>query len=50
MAASIRELVDFDPSSIEYMAIYRGLQLCLNLGITDLQVESDCQVIVQAIQ
>lgn len=32
------------------MAIYRGLHLCLNLGIYNLLVESNCQVIVQAIQ
>lgn len=50
LVASIREQADFDPTSIECLAIYKGLQLCLNMGITNLLVESDCQVIVQVIK
>lgn len=49
MATSMREKIEFNPTTIECMA-NRGLQLCLNLGISNLLMESYFQVIVQAIQ
>lgn len=42
MAATIKEKALFQPKTIECLAILRGLQQCIPLGITHLVVESDC--------
>ncbi|XP_041011343.1 uncharacterized protein LOC121255128 [Juglans microcarpa x Juglans regia] len=38
------------PTTIELLAVLRGLQLCLPLGIPNLVVESDCLPLVQQLQ
>lgn len=50
MATSLREHVEFESTTIECLAIYRDLQLCFHLGINSLQIESDCQIIMQAVK
>lgn len=50
MTASVREDAPHDPEVIEGLAIFHGLQLCLNLGIYNLLVEFNCQLVVTAIQ
>lgn len=39
-----------DPKTIEILAILRGLQLSMHLGITQLLIESDYQSVVKKIQ
>lgn len=46
MAMSKKERGLLQPKTIEGLAILHCLQFCLQLGITNLMVESDCQSIV----
>lgn len=48
--ASIKELDIQTLETIECLAIHLGLQLCLPLGIRNLIIESDCQLVVREIQ
>lgn len=48
--ASIREQNIQQPEIIESLAIYRGLQLYLQLGIPKIIIESDCQVVLAELQ
>lgn len=50
MAASMREKIMFQPETTECVAIFRGIQQCIPLGIPNLVLESDYQTIVQQIQ
>lgn len=51
MSASLREQDQFESASIECLAIFQGLQLCLHLrNNNSLQIELKCQVIVQAVR
>lgn len=50
MAASIKEMTLFQLEIIECLAICRGLQQCILLGISHLVVESDCLSVVHQIQ
>lgn len=50
MAASIWENVYFNSKTVECLALFRGFQLCLNLGIHNLVVEFDCQTLVKELQ
>lgn len=47
LAASLKERTIQNPKTIEAIAILKGLQLCSQLEIPNLVVESDCQSIVQ---
>lgn len=47
---SIKEKQVQEPETIESLAILRGLQQCLHLGITNLIIESNCQLVVSEIQ
>lgn len=38
-----------DPLEVEFMAIFRGLQLFVPLGISNIIVESDSQLAIQAL-
>ncbi|XP_042950614.1 uncharacterized protein LOC122282698 [Carya illinoinensis] len=49
-AASKSEPAIADPMEIELLAMLRGLQLCVSLGITSLQVESDSLLTVQELE
>ncbi|KAF5477566.1 hypothetical protein F2P56_004192 [Juglans regia] len=46
-SASKLEHESIDPMEVELVALLRGLQLCLLLGIHDLEVESDALLVVQ---
>lgn len=46
MAVSKKEKALVQPETIESLAILRGLQFCLQLGISNLIVELDCQSLV----
>lgn len=46
MAMSKKERGLLQPKNVESLAILRGLQFCLQLGISNFMVESDCQSIV----
>lgn len=48
--ASIKERVLQEPETVECLAILRGLQLCIHLGISCLTVESDCQHVAHQLQ
>ncbi|KAF5450240.1 hypothetical protein F2P56_030607 [Juglans regia] len=50
LSASGRESVVQDPIEIELLAILRGLQLCIPMGIPELIVEFDYLLSIQAIQ
>lgn len=50
MATSLTKRTLFQPEMIEYLAILRGIQQCIPLGILNLVVESDCLSVVQQIQ
>ncbi|XP_042942894.1 uncharacterized protein LOC122277073 [Carya illinoinensis] len=50
MAATISETEVNDPSTIELLAILRGMQMCIPLGIPKLMVESDCLMLVNELQ
>lgn len=50
MAASICEYTSHNPEITQGLAMVRDIQLCLNLGIYHLIVESDCQLLVKKIQ
>ncbi|XP_035540282.1 uncharacterized protein LOC108983774 [Juglans regia] len=39
-----------DPTTIELMALLRGLQLCVHLGFSKIVVESDCMLMVQELK
>lgn len=41
-AASIAELGVKEPEDLELLAILKGLQLCLRMGIKKIIIESDC--------
>ncbi|XP_022841874.1 uncharacterized protein LOC111365549 [Olea europaea var. sylvestris] len=49
LAASRPENSLLEPEHIEAAALVRGLQLCLNLGISHLLVESDCLFLVNEV-
>lgn len=42
MVASMLEKEVSNPKSIESLAIFRGLQLSIHLGISNLIIKSDC--------
>ncbi|CAI9783849.1 unnamed protein product [Fraxinus pennsylvanica] len=46
-SASKPEKGNMDPMEAEFLAILRGLQICLSLSIPNLQVESDSPLVVQ---
>lgn len=48
--ASIHENTFHNPKIIESLAMLRGLQLCLNLRIHHLVIESECQILVKELQ
>ncbi|CAI9786406.1 unnamed protein product [Fraxinus pennsylvanica] len=48
--ATKREDVVDEAATIEALAILRGLQLCIPLGIRKLVIESDCLLLVQELQ
>lgn len=50
MAASKVENEVDDPEAIELLAMLRGLKLCANMAIHKLIVESDCLLIMGALQ
>lgn len=50
MAATVREDALCDPEITEDLAMVCGIQLCLNLGIHNLIIESDYQLLVKEIQ
>lgn len=50
LVASIKEKQVQEPKTIQSLAILRGLQQCLHLGITNLIIESNCQLVVSEIQ
>lgn len=39
-----------DPSTIEILAMFRGLQICANIGIQNLILENDCLLMISEIQ
>lgn len=49
LAGSGSETSILEPEHVEAAALLRGLQLCLNLGISHLMVESDCLFLVDEI-
>lgn len=50
MAITKKERGILQPEAVECLAILHGLQFCLQLGISNLLVESDCQAIANEIQ
>ncbi|CAI9756749.1 unnamed protein product [Fraxinus pennsylvanica] len=50
MAMSKIEIRVEESEAIELLAIFRGLQLCVNMGIQNLLVESDSKLVVEALQ
>lgn len=50
MAASKKEMELVQPKTIECLAVLRGLQFCLQLQITNLIIELDCQTLVTELQ
>lgn len=50
MAATTPEPHYNDPLEVELLAIFRGLQLCILMGLQTLIVESDSQLAIQAIR
>lgn len=49
-AVSVCEINVQQPEIIESLAIIRGFQLCVRLGISQLIIESDCQFNVNELQ
>ncbi|KAF5481238.1 hypothetical protein F2P56_001906 [Juglans regia] len=49
-AASKVEFHIEEPDIIELVVVVRGLQLCLQFGITKVQVESDCKLLIDDLQ
>lgn len=49
MAATKLEIMVGDPLEFELLAILRGLQICLPLGLRNLEVESDSLLAVKAL-
>lgn len=49
-AASLAERGEREPKDIELLAIFRGLQICLRMGIRRIMVESDCLLMIQEYQ
>ncbi|XP_042939615.1 uncharacterized protein LOC122274667 [Carya illinoinensis] len=49
-AASKIECFIEGPKTIELVAVLRGLQLCIQSGISKLMVESDCKLLVEKLQ
>lgn len=49
MATSVCKKTPYDPDIIDGLAIVQGIQLCLNLSIYNLIVESDYQLLVKEI-
>lgn len=49
-SATLPEASFTDPLEVELMAIFRGLQFCVPLGISDLTVESDCLVAMNVLK
>lgn len=50
MVVSKKEMELVQPETIICLAILRGLQFCLQLGITNLIVELDCQTLIVELQ
>lgn len=50
MATNIAEQNVTNPESIEVLAIFKSLQLCLHQGIPRLIIESDCLLLMEEIQ
>jgi len=50
LAVSKKELVMTDSYGVELLAILRGMQFCLPMGIYELQIECDSLLVVQGIQ
>lgn len=50
MAGSKVEIEVADPGSFELLAIFRGMQLCVNMSISDIILESDCLLMVRELQ
>ncbi|XP_042983262.1 uncharacterized protein LOC122312666 [Carya illinoinensis] len=50
MAVSKIELALEDPETVELLVVFRGMQMCISMGISALEVESDCLLLVQALQ
>ncbi|XP_035551721.1 uncharacterized protein LOC118349890 [Juglans regia] len=49
MACSRVESVSLEPEQVEAVALLRGLQLCMSLGIPKLIIESDCLFLVEEV-
>lgn len=49
MAATKSETHTSDPLEIEFSALFRGVQLCVPLGIQKLKIESDSLLAIEAI-
>ncbi|XP_040987646.1 uncharacterized protein LOC121235362 [Juglans microcarpa x Juglans regia] len=50
MTTTISEIEVNEPATIELLAVLRGLQLCIPLGIPKLIIESDYLLMVQELQ
>jgi ribonuclease HI len=48
-AWSLLKINHLDPSAAEAFALFHGVNLCKNLGITNLFLESDSQVVISVI-
>ncbi|KAF5462687.1 hypothetical protein F2P56_018674 [Juglans regia] len=50
MAALKAESEVEEPEAVELIVVLRGLQLCVSMGISRIQVESDCLLVVEALE
>ncbi|XP_042964737.1 uncharacterized protein LOC122298961 [Carya illinoinensis] len=50
MAVSKIEVDVEEPETVELLAVFRGMKLCVSMGISALVVESDCLLLVQSLQ
>ncbi|CAI9765177.1 unnamed protein product [Fraxinus pennsylvanica] len=50
MAMSKIEISVEESEEIELLAIFRGMQLCVNLGIQNILIESDSKLVIEALQ
>lgn len=50
MAASKVENEVANPKDIELLTIFKGLQLCADMGIQKLIIDSDCLLVIQEFQ
>lgn len=50
MVATSPELRNNDPLEVEFLAIFRGLQLCMPMGLQRVVVESDALVAIEHIK